>query len=67
MLLNNDLSDDDINKIYNLVKKSEGIEKARTLAMRFTDRSFKRIEYLPINKNKELFMEIFKKLLIRNY
>lgn len=60
-------SDEDITNIINITKDLGGINKARILAKQYTDRAFTRINKLPDNENKQVFLEVTQKLLWREY
>jgi len=64
---NKTLNDEDIDKVYDLVKNSNGIDEARKLAKRFTNRAFKRISKLPDIQSKEILLDVMNKLLVRKY
>ena len=67
LLKNKELEDKDIDRIYEEVRSSQGIEKSRKLAKRYTNRAFDRIDKLPDNNNKVVLKEILDKLLNREY
>lgn len=60
-------SDKDINNIISITKDLGGIDKAKALAKRYTDRAFARINTLPDNESKQVFLEITQGLLWRKY
>lgn len=61
------LSNEDISKLIKLVKKYEGIDKAKKLANRYTERAFKYINKLPELESKRIIKEVVTKLLRRDY
>lgn len=67
LLSKNQYSDEDIKAIGDYVKNSKAVDKSIELAKRYSDRSIKLIKSLPDNENKDVLLEITKKLLIRNY
>jgi heptaprenyl diphosphate synthase len=60
-------SDEDIKDIIRITSQLGGLEKAKSLASKFTSRAFKRIESLPENENKAVLRAIAENLLIRQY
>lgn len=58
---------EDISKIIGLLNSSGSFEKTRNLAKQYTDKAFKLINSLPQSENKDILIDITKKLLIRNY
>ncbi len=60
-------TDQDIKEIGEYVRNSKALDKCIQLAKRYSDKAIKLIESLPENDNKEVLMEITKKLLYRNY
>lgn len=67
ILENSSLNEDNIKEVIELVKKYNGIEKARNLAYKYTDKAFKDIESLPECDGKVILRDVTKKLLYRNY
>lgn len=61
------LGDQDIDEIIRLVKKYEGIEKAKQVADRYTEKAINYTKKLPDCQSKELLQEVIPKLLKRNY
>jgi heptaprenyl diphosphate synthase len=59
--------DKDIRTIINIVREAGGIEKARVLAKKYTDKAFKQLSALPDCDSKRIIMEVSEKLLIREY
>lgn len=60
-------SDDDIESIINITKVLGGIDSARILARKYTDKAFKRISKLPDGESKRVFLEVAESLLCREY
>lgn len=60
-------TDQDISKIYKLVYELGGIEKARSLAKKYTKKAYKLIDKLPENPYREILREITTVLLDRSY
>ncbi|MCM0648473.1 polyprenyl synthetase family protein [Clostridium swellfunianum] len=67
LLSKDNYSDEDISKIISITNELGGIDKARALAKRYTDRAFIRMEKLPDGDNKQLLIDITQKLLWREY
>ncbi|NBI05530.1 polyprenyl synthetase family protein [Senegalia massiliensis] len=61
------IDNQDVIEIINIVKNSDGIEKSKRLAIKYTNRAFKNIELLPESENKKIIYEITEKLLKRKY
>jgi len=67
-LLNKDFyTDGDIRNIIDKTKKLKGVEKARNLASRYTDKAFKQIKELPDIESKKILYDITERLLSREY
>lgn len=64
---NKSISDEDIKEILYLVKEKGGIEKARGLAKKYTDKAFKGISNLPENEYKYILKDIATMLILRTY
>lgn len=62
-----EFTDEDVQSIIDLVRANKGIEKSRELALKYTNKAFKRINKLPDNEYKDMLIQIIEKLLIRNY
>lgn len=60
-------SDEDINEIVRMVNELGGVEKARDLAHKYTNKAFKDIKSLPNNKYRDILMDITSGLLKRSY
>jgi heptaprenyl diphosphate synthase len=60
-------SDEDIHKIINRTIELGGLEKARILAKRFTQKAFDKISQLPDCDSKSILQEVTEKLLVREY
>lgn len=60
-------TNDDIKSIIGLVDELDGINKARLLAKKYSDKAFNEIALLPENENKLILSEVINKLLVRNY
>lgn len=63
----NTLDERDLREINDLVRDSGGIEKARELAEKYTNRAFKLIGTLPEGENKNILLKTTEKLLVRFY
>lgn len=59
--------DKDVYEIIKLVRENKGVEKAKELALKYTNKAFKRINKLPDNEYKDILIEVIKGLLMRNY
>lgn len=59
------IADDDVDKILNLIKKHDGVEKARKLAEKYTNKAITRIDKLPNCEPKAIMLELTAKLLQR--
>lgn len=62
-----DYSEDDIKKIINLVHKNGGVEKAKDIANKYTEKAFKQINKLPDNEYRDILLEVTKSLIVREY
>ncbi len=60
-------TDEDVERVKQLVLEYEGVEKARTLAKKYTAKAFKLIAKLPDNQYKEMLKEITALMLDREY
>jgi heptaprenyl diphosphate synthase len=60
-------SEDDIKFIINKTVQLGGMDRARDLARRYTNRAFDGIEALPNCESKEILKEVVRTLLIREY
>lgn len=61
------LDESDLREINGIVRDSSGIEKARELAEKYTNRAFKLINTLPEGENKNMLLRTTEKLLVRFY
>lgn len=61
------LSEEDVKKVIEIVKNSDGLERSKVLAKKYTDRAFKNIEKLPSSNSKTILTEVTTKLLDRKY
>lgn len=60
-------SSNDIKRIVEIVNNSGGIDMARELAKKYTEKTFKHISVLPESNNKRILLEVTEKLLIRDF
>lgn len=60
-------SSSDIKRIVEIVNNSGGIDMARELAKKYTEKTFKHISVLPESNNKKILLEVTQKLLIRDF
>lgn len=60
-------SEEDISNIIDIVKELGGVEKAKNLAERYTEKAFKGISRLPDCESKNILFEVTKGLLSRDY
>jgi heptaprenyl diphosphate synthase len=67
ILKKKDYSEEDIKYIISKTVELGGLEKARELAHRYTDRAFKILNTLPNGESKRILTEITETLLIREY
>ena len=67
ILDNSSLNDKDVREITLLVNKYKGIDKAKSLADKYTEKAFECIENLPQCESKEMIKDITQKLLNRNF
>lgn len=63
----NTLDERDLREINDIVRDSGGIEKARELAEKYTNRAFKLIGTLPEGENTNILLRTTEKLLVRFY
>lgn len=61
------LGENDIRDVYSMVKDLGGIEKSKSLAVRYTNRAFNLINTLPDGENKNILLKTTEKLLVRFY
>lgn len=62
-----DLTEIEINEVVNLVRENRGIDEARILARKYTDKCFKEIDNLPENPYKYVIKEIAEWMLKRGW
>lgn len=67
ILLKNEYNQQDIIRIVEITRKLGGIERARKLAKRYTDKAYKGISSLPDVPEKKILMDMANKLLMRKY
>ncbi|MCY6484741.1 polyprenyl synthetase family protein [Clostridium aestuarii] len=67
ILDNSNFNEDEVKSIVDLVKKYNGLEKARKIAERYTQRAFNGIEQLQDCESKDILKQIVKKLINRCY
>ncbi|MGL4361838.1 MAG: polyprenyl synthetase family protein [Cellulosilyticaceae bacterium] len=60
-------TEDEIKQIIQLTNKYEGIDKARQLAKKYTEKAYKLIQTLPENPYKDVLYNVTKQLLDRKY
>ena len=60
-------SNEEVNKIINLVKENDGISESIILAEKYSNKAFKNIDKLPENEYKYILKEVTEKLLKRSY
>lgn len=59
--------DEDVYEIIKLVRENNGVEKAKEIALKYTNKAFKRINKLPDNDYKKILIEVIEGLLMRSY
>jgi heptaprenyl diphosphate synthase len=67
ILLKKGYNDEDINMIINKTVELGGLERARALAKRYTQRAFDKLNVLPDCESKKILFEVTETLLIREY
>ena len=67
ILQKDDYSEDDVKQVIELVNKYDGVNKARDIAKKYTNKAFKQINKLPENEYREILLEIANMLLDRAY
>ena len=67
ILEKSDYTEDDVVEIIKLVNKYDGVNKAREIAKKYTNKAYKQIKALPENEYREILLEITKGLLDRIY
>lgn len=60
-------SNDDIKRIIEIVNSCGGIELARELAKKYTDKAFKHLMLLPDCDSRKILMKVTEELLVREY
>lgn len=61
-----DYTEEEIRTIIRLVKECGGLERAKSLAAKYTDRAFAVIDQLNASENREVLREVTQRLLVRN-
>ena len=59
-LLKEDLTKEEVKEIVNLVVDNGGVDEAKKLAHKYINKSYKLIDKLPHNPNKEVLKKIVK-------
>ncbi|MBS4534878.1 polyprenyl synthetase family protein [Clostridium sp. D2Q-14] len=67
LMAEKEISDDDVIEIINIIKFSNGLKRAKKLALRYTERAFTLINELPDCESKKIIYEITERLLKRKY
>lgn len=67
LLNDEEYSDEEVLAIINTVKKNNGIEDARKIAKKYTQKSFRDINKLPDNEYKQILKQVVERLLERKY
>lgn len=67
LLEKEEYSEEDVDNLIALVNKYDGVEKARAIAHKYTNKAFKQINSLPENEYREILIEISNMLLDRVY
>lgn len=60
-------NDEEIKQIISLVKENSGIDEAKKLAVKYSQRAFKNIDKLPDNEYKNILLEVTEKLIKRDF
>ncbi len=60
-------NDEEIKQIIALVKENGGIDEAKKLAVKYSERAFKNINKLPDNEHKNILLEVTEKLIKRDF
>lgn len=60
-------NDEEIKQIISLVKENGGIDEAKKLAVKYSQRAFKNIDKLPDNEYKNILLEVTEKLIKRDF
>lgn len=61
------MSQEDVTMVLSLIEKYQGVEEAKNLAERYTNKALKGINHLPEQPEKQLLLALTKQLLNRNY
>lgn len=67
IISNAPITDKNVSEIVRLVTNSNGINKSRKLAKRYTEKAFKYIDKLPNCESKSVLLEVTQELLDRNF
>lgn len=67
ILEKSDYTENDVIEIIKLVNKYDGVNKAREIAKKYTNKAYKQIKNLPENQYREVLLDITKSLLDRIY
>ena len=67
LIYKDDINNNDIQRIAELVKEYDGIEKSRNLANLYTKKAFDQLNKLPDCEAKEILLDIINTMLKRNY
>lgn len=67
LLQKEEYSEEDVDNLIALVNKYDGVDKARAIAHKYTNKAFKQINSLPENEYREILIEISNMLLDRVY
>ena len=54
-------------EIINKVKECNGIEQAKDVAKKYTEKAFRDINKLPKNEYRDILLDVTSKLLLRSY
>lgn len=60
-------NDEEIKQIISLVEENGGIDEAKKLAVKYSQRAFKNIDKLPDNEYKNILLEVTEKLIKRDF
>ena len=66
-LKKDDYTIEDVNRIITMVNNYDGVNKAREIAHKYTNKAYKQIKLLPENEYRDVLLEITEKLLDREY
>jgi heptaprenyl diphosphate synthase len=67
LLETTNFNENDLNRVHHLVKSNNGLDDARLLARKYTNKAFNYISKLPDSENKNILEEIIKGMLHRKY